>query len=313
MATANDIIRVAAAEIGNAEANGRNNIKYNTEYYGHEVKDTGSTIYSWCVVFVCWVFKHAGAANLFCGGAATASTSYVYDYYNRQGRIYSSPKVGDLAVCKKKATGEFYHTGIVESISGTKFKTIDGNSEDKVKRNERSTASSTISYYFCRPVYGTTSGGDTGSNGNLSIGSTGSAVVDMQKKLIALGYSCGASGADGDFGQGTYNAVCAFQRDHGLSVDGIIGPATKAAINAAYSGNSSTATLSIGSKGADVADMQRKLIALGYSCGAAGADGDFGQGTYNAVCAFQRANGLDVDGIIGPKTRTKINTLYNKL
>lgn len=52
---------------------------------------------------------------------------------------------------------------------------------------------------------------------------------------------------------------------------------------------------------------------LGYSCGSSGADGIFGQGTYNAVCKFQKANGLSVDGIIGPATRAKINALYAKL
>lgn len=65
--------------------------------------------------------------------------------------------------------------------------------------------------------------------------------------------------------------------------------------------------------GTDVRDMQRKLIALGYSCGSAGADGVFGQGTYDAVCRFQRTYGLSVDGIIGPATRAKINSLYSRL
>ena len=59
MATANDILRVAAAEIGKKKENGENHIKYNIEYYG---EDKASP---WCVVFVWWVFKHAGASNLF--------------------------------------------------------------------------------------------------------------------------------------------------------------------------------------------------------------------------------------------------------
>ena len=148
------------------------------------------------------------------------------------------------------------------------------------------------------------------------MGSSGTDVKDMQKKLIALGYSCGSSGADGSFGQGTYNAICNFQRDHGLTVDGVIGPTTRSKINSAYSnlgGSSSGTNLSMGSSGTDVKNMQKKLIALGYSCGSSGADGIFGQGTYNAVCKFQKANGLSVDGIIGPATRAKINALYAKL
>ncbi len=313
MATANDILRVAAAEIGVTEKGGQNHVKYNIEFYGYDAA------YPWCVVFVWWVFKHAGASNLFCGGSKIDSTLGVYNYYSNQGRVYRTPKVGDIVVCYDPTESiPYYHTAIVKSVSGNRFATIDGNSNDKVDTKEdREITSTKVTYYFCRPAYGSSSSGDTGSSGNLSMGSTGEAVRDMQRKLIALGYSCGSAGADGDFGQGTYNAVCAFQRANGLDVDGVIGPATKAAINAAYSGSSSggssTATLSIGSYGADVKDMQRKLIALGYSCGSAGADGDFGQGTYNAVCAFQRANGLDVDGIIGPMTRSKINTLYSRL
>lgn len=57
-----------------------------------------------------------------------------------------------------------------------------------------------------------------------------------------------------------------------------------------------------GSHGDDVRRAQQALIDKGYSCGRWGADGDFGSGTYNAVVAFQRNNGLEVDGIIGPNT-----------
>lgn len=61
-------------------------------------------------------------------------------------------------------------------------------------------------------------------------------------------------------------------------------------------------TIKLGSKGSDVKKAQQLLIAKGYSCGVAGADGDFGAATYNAVKKFQAANGLEVDGIVGSKT-----------
>ena len=51
-------------------------------------------------------------------------------------------------------------------------------------------------------------------------------VRKVQNRLIELGYSCGHCGADSMFGRDTYNAVIAFQRDNGLSKDGIVGPAT---------------------------------------------------------------------------------------
>jgi len=61
-------------------------------------------------------------------------------------------------------------------------------------------------------------------------------------------------------------------------------------------------TLKQGAKGVWVNLLQRLLIAQGYSCGAAGADGDFGPATYNAVTSYQKAKGLAVDGIVGKQT-----------
>lgn len=45
----------------------------------------------------------------------------------------------------------------------------------------------------------------------------------LQGRLIALGYPCGSYGADSVFGSATESAVRAFQRGHGLAVDGIVG------------------------------------------------------------------------------------------
>lgn len=47
----------------------------------------------------------------------------------------------------------------------------------------------------------------------LQKGDSGSAVKTMQTMLIKCGYSCGKSGADGDFGTGTQTALKAFQKD----------------------------------------------------------------------------------------------------
>ncbi|NLP33568.1 MAG: hypothetical protein GX353_10570 [Oligella ureolytica] len=55
--------------------------------------------------------------------------------------------------------------------------------------------------------------------------------------------------------------------------------------------------------------LQRLLIAQGYNCGPTGADGDFGNNTYNAVVKYQKAKGLSVDGIAGPKTWSELTKL----
>lgn len=61
-----------------------------------------------------------------------------------------------------------------------------------------------------------------------------------------------------------------------------------------------------GMTGADVRTLQAALIAYGFSCGAAGADGDFGSGTEAALKKFQTKYGLGADGIAGKGTWGKL-------
>lgn len=67
-------------------------------------------------------------------------------------------------------------------------------------------------------------------------------------------------------------------------------------------------TLRKGSKGEVVRTLQRWLVDLGYDVGSCGVDGDFGTATEKAVKAFQKANGLTDDGVVGQKTWTAILT-----
>lgn len=53
----------------------------------------------------------------------------------------------------------------------------------------------------------------------------------LQEKLIRLGYDVGP--VDGSFGPQTQSAVLAFQRDQNLEQDGVVGPKTRAALEAA--------------------------------------------------------------------------------
>ena len=54
-----------------------------------------------------------------------------------------------------------------------------------------------------------------------------------------------------------------------------------------------------------VRGLQEALTAAGYNPGA--ADGTFGAQTEAAVAAFQEANGLAVDGRVGPETAAALN------
>lgn len=62
--------------------------------------------------------------------------------------------------------------------------------------------------------------------------------------------------------------------------------------------------LSWGSRGTEVVTLQQTLNNQNYWCGT--ADGIFGAKTYAAVVKFQQAKGLQVDGIVGPKTRAAL-------
>lgn len=63
-------------------------------------------------------------------------------------------------------------------------------------------------------------------------------------------------------------------------------------------------TLRLGSTGASVTDLQRRLLSFGFNPGP--IDGIFGSQTQSAVIAFQRSRGLVADGIVGVQTWTAL-------
>jgi len=65
----------------------------------------------------------------------------------------------------------------------------------------------------------------------LKLGSSGPDVQDLQQKLKQLGFD--PHSVDGNFGPGTNAALIAFQQSKGLPADGVAGPATIAALQAA--------------------------------------------------------------------------------
>ncbi len=137
----------------------------------------------------------------------------------------------------------------------------------------------------------------------LKRGMQSTAVTELQQALKDLGYY--SSTVDGQYGDGTAEAVKLFQAQHGLDADGLAGEAT---LTLLYSGAAQayvptptpSATPSVIKKGEDsdrVRSVQERLKELGYYSGE--VDGQFGNGTEEAVRLFQRQNGLDVDGVIG--------------
>jgi peptidoglycan hydrolase-like protein with peptidoglycan-binding domain len=154
----------------------------------------------------------------------------------------------------------------------------------------------------------------------LRLGDRGPAVAEWQG---ALNRELNARLAtDGAFGPATDRATRDFQRARGLTVDGIVGPSTRAALSTAVpvtapSGGSAgagaggpatsdTAVLRLGARGPAVATWQGHLNQA-MQAGLV-ADGVFGPATDAATRAFQRARGLAVDGVVGPATRAALGT-----
>jgi peptidoglycan hydrolase-like protein with peptidoglycan-binding domain len=121
-------------------------------------------------------------------------------------------------------------------------------------------------------------------------GSKGAAVKLAQTNLNARGYNAGA--VDGLFGAQTDKAVKQYQKDRGLTADGVVGPRTWARLD--------PPTIKKGATGAAVKLLQELLTDYGYDPGP--IDSDFGTKTEKALKEFQADYGLTVDGIAGPKT-----------
>lgn len=169
-------------------------------------------------------------------------------------------------------------------------------------------------------------------SGLIKRGMQGDRVKNIQESLKRLGYFEGKT--DGDFGEYTENAVKEFQRLNKLTPDGVVGPSTLARLGSSTAATAVpknaatpkvtpkptarvTATprrtntpkvanvyLSHGSSGANVTQMQNRLISLGYLTGK--ATGKVDSVTEAAILAFQRRNGLNADGVAGPGTLEKM-------
>jgi peptidoglycan hydrolase-like protein with peptidoglycan-binding domain len=140
-------------------------------------------------------------------------------------------------------------------------------------------------------------------------GDRGPAVEDIQRRLLGLGFDLGRTGVDGVFLGATADAVRAFQANHGLAEDGIVGDRTwSRLVDAGFAPGDRMLYLRLPHfHGEDVIVIQQALNALGFACGA--TDGIFGAYSERAVREFQRNAGLPADGIAGSNTFRAIMNL----
>lgn len=117
------VMQTAQNQIGITEnPPGSNNVVFNTDYYGQEVSGDA---YSWCCVFVWWLFNKSGNGAAFYDGEKVARCGLVYNWAQNNGLFINSSeaKYGDIVLF-----GDNEHIEVVVSNNGDgTFTTIGGN------------------------------------------------------------------------------------------------------------------------------------------------------------------------------------------
>ena len=241
---ASKVVEQAQAWLGKNEADGSHKEIidiYNTQRplpRGYAVKYTDA----WCATFVSAVAGKLGYTDII---PTECSCPKMIELLKNIGAWVEDdafvPKPGDILFYDwddngvGDTKGDSEHVGIVAKVEGDTITVIEGNYSNSVKRryikvNGRYIRGYGVPKYETEPVVDkpTTTKTEvcTVEVKVLRKGAKGDNVKALQILLIGRGYSCGRYGADGDFGTATYNAVKAYQKDKGLSVDGVCGPKT---------------------------------------------------------------------------------------
>ena len=174
-----------------------------------------------CRGFTYWVFKQIG----FTINGAGATSQYNDDSnWSEKGLIANMPN-DVVCIVFKDVKGTKEHTGIYIG-DGQIIHCSNGVQTGKI------TDKGWTHYALVKGFDGKREGGDVDPDipeedrPTLRKGSSGACVTKLQELLIRRGYALPKYGADGKFGNETLTAVQSFQRDHGLTVDGIVGDAT---------------------------------------------------------------------------------------
>lgn len=272
--------------------------------------------YAWCDVFVDWCFVQAYGTNvakmLLCQPdfSAGAGCTYSAMYYQINGQFFTKdPQPGDQIFFGSAA--ESTHTGIVYAVDASKVYTVEGNTSGAsgvisngggVCKKSYSLGNGKI-YGYGRPKYeddyehvkvsqnGSSTIQETSSMASQNINGLIDTVREVQIWLNQ-NFASGLS-LDGLYGTITKAALTkALQKTVGVTADGKYGSSTNRAC--------SKLDLQLGSTGTAVKILQAFLVCNGYK--AAYVDGEFGSGTNASLIDYQKKHGLDPDGIAAQAT-----------
>lgn len=138
-------------------------------------------------------------------------------------------------------------------------------------------------------------------------------MAEVRRALGRIGILPNDGGGD-VFDVAVDRAVRAFQQSRGLTADGLVGPETRRALDAAR--------WCLGDRmlyiatpeplaGDDVRQLQERLLEMGYDLGR--PDGVFGEITAHALAQYQREAGLLADGVFGQATAHALRRLGRKV
>lgn len=224
MKTAADTLAVARRNLGIKEG------KNNANPYAAIAGDANNQ--PWCASFVRACLVKAGVLK---AGAPSAYCPTFKASLPAVARADVRP--GDVMFLYFPGMGRDAHTGLVEAVFPTYVITIEGNTDvaggrtgGQVMRKKR--AYKGLS--FVRPNYAPApvkpAPKRTPADPILRVGNRGQAVLNVQRALLKHGIRVSL---DGDFGPATKAGVIRLQKKRGLTADGVVGPATWAALRSA--------------------------------------------------------------------------------
>lgn len=242
---AEDIYNIASSQLGYCEGSYsgegdivENNVtEYNLWFFGAEVSGDD---YAWCTTFVSWCARQARVNPSALPNFSYCSAAYT-DALPRAGAIMHSagdgytPVRGDLIFFS--SYGAITHVGIVGGSDGECVLYISGNDEHAVRMREIPLDSDNI-HGYATPRYNMDLDPYSELFGNYPEPSRdiyyveenmfyGDDVRWIQHCLAALGYEIDV---DGYFGATCDGVVKAFQLEHFLTADGVVGQNTRAAL-----------------------------------------------------------------------------------
>lgn len=203
------LVQIAAGEIGVKEINGNEHNPRILEYQDMTGLSFGNDEVAWCSIFANWCALQAGLPR---SNAANARS------WLKVGRKTSFPVPGDVVVIWRESPSSWKgHVGLFMGFNhdGSEVFILGGNQNDEVNIQQfdigrvlqyrRLKAESSLEI----PV------------GYLRNGDSSNEVKKLQ--LILIDFGMLNDTADGVFGNKTHTALRKFQKEHSITVDGIYG------------------------------------------------------------------------------------------